>query len=61
MFFEKQEAAIINLVLENNEVREIQSHIINDHTIFSNIRQVSLSTLAHLLQLHYNGCGGNIP
>ncbi|XP_052349887.1 uncharacterized protein LOC127915112 [Oncorhynchus keta] len=52
MFTGVQEAAIVNLVLENNEIRlrEIQSHIIQDNTIFSNIQRVSLSTLARILK-----------
>ncbi|XP_047676533.1 uncharacterized protein LOC113637723 [Tachysurus fulvidraco] len=52
MFTGVQEAAIVNLVLENNEIRlqEIQSHIIQDNTLFSNIQRVSLSTLARILK-----------
>ncbi|XP_045560151.1 uncharacterized protein [Salmo salar] len=52
MFIGVQEAAIVNLVLENDEIRlrEIQSHIIQDNTIFNNIQRVSLSTLAHILK-----------
>ncbi|XP_070291185.1 uncharacterized protein [Salvelinus sp. IW2-2015] len=52
MFTGVQEAAIVNLVLENNEIRlrEIQSHIIQDNTIFNNIQRVSLSTLARILK-----------
>ncbi|XP_027005558.1 uncharacterized protein LOC113644708 [Tachysurus fulvidraco] len=52
MFTGVQEAAIVNLVLENNEIRlrEIQSHIIQDNTLFNNIQRVSLSTLARLLK-----------
>ena len=51
MFTGVQEANIVNLVLENNEIRlrEIQSHIIQDNTIFNNIQRVSLSTLARIL------------
>ncbi len=47
-----QEAGIVNLVLENNEIRlrEIQSHIIQDNTLFNNIQRVSLSTLARILK-----------
>ncbi|XP_045550324.1 uncharacterized protein [Salmo salar] len=52
MFTGVQEAAIVNLVFGNNEIRlrEIQSHIIQDNTIFNNIQRVSLSTLAHILK-----------
>lgn len=52
MFTGVQEAAIVNLVLENNEIRlrEIQSHIIQDNTLFNNIQRVSLSTLARILK-----------
>ncbi|XP_049319442.1 uncharacterized protein LOC125780972 [Astyanax mexicanus] len=52
MFTAVQEAAIVNLVRANNEIRlrEIQSHIIQENTIFSNIQQVSLSTLARILK-----------
>ncbi len=52
MFTGVQEAGIVNLVLENNEIRlrEIQSHIIQDNTLFNNIQRVSLSTLARILK-----------
>lgn len=52
MFTGVQEATTVNLVLERNEIRfrEIQSHIIQDNTVFSNIQRVSLSTLARILQ-----------
>lgn len=52
MLTEVQEAATVNLVLDRNEIqlREIQSHIIQDNTVFSNIQRVSLSTLARILQ-----------
>ena len=52
MFTGVQEAAIVNLVLENNEIRlrEIQSHIIQDKTLFNNFHRVSLSTLARILK-----------
>ncbi len=52
MFTGVQEAGIVNLVLENNAIRlrEIQSHIIQDNTLFNNIQRVSLSTLARILK-----------
>ncbi|XP_072554161.1 uncharacterized protein [Paramormyrops kingsleyae] len=54
MFTEAQELEIINMVLANNAIRlrEIQSHIVRDDTVFGNIRQVALSTLARVLQRH---------
>lgn len=54
MFTGVQEAAIVHLVLDNNEIRlrEIQSHIIQDNTVFNNIQRVSLSTLARILKRH---------
>lgn len=47
IFTEEQERAIINMVLANNAIRlrEIQTNILNDHTVFNNVHQVSLSTL----------------
>ncbi len=52
MFTGVQEAGIVNLILENNAIRlrEIQSHIIQDNTLFNNIQRVSLSTLARILK-----------
>lgn len=54
MYTEAQEVAIINMVLVNNAIRlrVIQSHIMRDDTVFGNIRQVALSTLACVLQKH---------
>lgn len=53
-FYSKQEREIINLVLANNAIslREIQAHIVNDHLIFNNVQQVSLSTVARILKKH---------
>lgn len=47
MFTGVREAATVNLVLERNEIRlrEIQSHIIQDNTVFSNIERVSLARI----------------
>ncbi|KAL1247854.1 hypothetical protein QQF64_023230 [Cirrhinus molitorella] len=52
MFTGVQEAAIVILVLETNDIRlqEMQSHIIQDNTLFNNIQRVSLSTLARILK-----------
>ena len=52
IFTQEQERAIINMVLANNAItlREIQVNIIGDDGIFSNVHQVSLSTLARILK-----------
>lgn len=44
-FSAAQEAAIVNLILANNSIkqREIQRGIMTDNTVFNNIQQVSLS------------------
>lgn len=44
--------AIVNMVLANNciRLREIQANVINNDTIFNNIHEVSLSTLARILK-----------
>ena len=54
IFTQEQEREIINLVLANNAIRlrEIQAHIVNDHLIFNNVQQVSLSTIARILKKH---------
>ena len=48
----EREREIINMVLANNAIklREIQANIISGHAIFSNVHQVSLSTLACILR-----------
>ncbi|KAK3529286.1 hypothetical protein QTP70_025734 [Hemibagrus guttatus] len=55
IFTEEQERAVINMVLVNNAIRlrEIQTNILNDHTVFSNVHQVSLTTLAQILKKHH--------
>ncbi|XP_039608626.1 uncharacterized protein LOC120528514 [Polypterus senegalus] len=54
IFTQEQEREIINLVLANNAIRlrEIQAHIVNDHQIFSNVLQVSLSPTGRILKKH---------
>ncbi|XP_039623636.1 uncharacterized protein LOC120538250 [Polypterus senegalus] len=54
IFTQEQEREIINLVLANNAIRlrEIQAHIVNDHQIFNNVLQVSLSTIGRILKKH---------
>ncbi len=51
---QEQEREIINMVLANNVIRlrEIQANIISDHAIFNHVHQVSLSTLARILERH---------
>lgn len=55
IFSEEQERAIVNMVLANNAIRlrEIQTNILNDHTVFNNVHQVSLSTLGRILKKHH--------
>ncbi|KAK3572373.1 hypothetical protein QTP86_032609 [Hemibagrus guttatus] len=55
IFTEEQERAIINMVLANNAIRlrDIQTNILNDYTVFSNVHQVSLTTLARILKKHH--------
>ncbi|KAK3544667.1 hypothetical protein QTP86_026087 [Hemibagrus guttatus] len=55
IFTEEQERAIINMVLANNAIclREIRTNILNDHTVFNNVHQVSLTTLARILKKHH--------
>ena len=55
IFTQQQEREIVNMVLANNAIRlqeEIQANIIGDHAIFHNVNQVSLSTLAPILNKH---------
>nr|XP_023693770.1 uncharacterized protein LOC111857305 [Paramormyrops kingsleyae] len=54
IFTQEQEREIINLVLANNAIklREIQTHIVNDYTVFNNVQRVSLSTIARILKKH---------
>ncbi len=51
IFTEEQERAIINMVMANSAIRlrEIQTNILNDHTVFNNVHHVSLSTLGRIL------------
>lgn len=46
MFTDVQETAIINMVLANNaiRIREIREHILNNDTIFNNIKPVDHTT-----------------
>ena len=52
LFTDEQEAAIVQMVVENNAIRlwEIIQQIIENPAIFNNIR-VSLSTIARILHL----------
>ncbi|KAK3528258.1 hypothetical protein QTP86_028485, partial [Hemibagrus guttatus] len=54
-YSEEQERAIINMVLANNAIhlREIQTNMLNDHTVFSNVYKVSLTTLVRILINHH--------
>ncbi|XP_038144332.1 uncharacterized protein LOC119785653 [Cyprinodon tularosa] len=51
MFTEQQEREIVNMVLANNAItlKLLQANIVNNHVGFSNIHQVSTSTLARIL------------
>lgn len=55
VFSVAQEAAIVNLSLANNSIRqrEIQSGIMRNNTVFNNIQQVSLSASAFVLRRYW--------
>lgn len=57
VFTAEQEAAIVDMVVPNNAIRlrEIQTAIIQDHNMFSNINNVSVSTIDRVLKRHQVG------
>src|SRR4029434_2858090 len=54
VFTQEQDREIINMVLAKHAIRlrEIQANIIGNHAIFTNVHQVSQSTLASILKRH---------